>query len=161
MSESRPDETRKLDVSGARVALVAARYNADIVDRLVRGAREALAAHGIAPTQVELVEAPGAWELPLVAAHLASQDRFDAIIALGAVIRGGTAHFEFVCSGCTQGLMQVQLEFGVPIGFGVLTCDTEKQALDRAGDGRGNKGREAALAALEMIATLRRLDVGS
>lgn len=161
MSEHRPGDTGKLDVSGARIALVVARYNAAVVDRLVAGAREVLSEHGIGPTQVESVAVPGAWELPLAAAYLADQDLFDAIVALGAVIRGGTVHFEYVCSGCTDGLMQVQLEFGVPVGFGVLTCDTEAQALERAGTGAGNKGREAALAALEMVATLRRLDVRS
>ncbi len=159
MSESRPESPAKLDVSGARIALVVARYNATVVDGLVAGARAALKEHGIGPGQIESVMVPGAWELPLAAAHLADQDRFDAIVALGAVIRGGTAHFEYVCSGCTDGLMQVQLEFGIPVGFGVLTCDTEAQALERAGTGVGNKGREAALAALEMLATLRRIDV--
>lgn len=159
MSENRPSTPAKLEVSGARVALVIARYNATVVEGLVAGARAALSENGVGPGQVESVEVPGAWELPLAAAHLADQERFDAIIALGAVIRGGTAHFEYVCSGCTDGLMQVQLEFGVPVGFGVLTCDSEAQALERAGIGSGNKGREAVLAALEMLATLRRIDV--
>lgn len=161
MSESRPNAPAKLDVSGARVALVVARYNASVVDGLVAGARAALSEQGVGSGQTESISVPGAWELPLAAAHLADQERFDAIVALGAVIRGGTAHFEYVCSGCTDGLMQVQLEFGIPVGLGVLTCDSEAQALERAGTGPGNKGREATLAALEMLATLRRLDVRS
>ncbi|MCA1799293.1 MAG: 6,7-dimethyl-8-ribityllumazine synthase [Xanthomonadaceae bacterium] len=159
MSKERPGSDDGWQLSGARIAIVAARYNASVVDKLLAGALDTLHAHGIDAKQVEVVRVPGAWELPLAAAHLADQDRFDALIALGAVIRGGTPHFEYVCDGCATGLMQVQQEFGVPVAFGVLTCDDDAQARARAVDGPANKGAEAALAALEMIDVLRRLDV--
>lgn len=159
MSKHRPEADRSLQVSGVRIAIVAARFNADVVDALVDGARKALVAHGVGANQVDVVRTPGAWELPLAAAHLADQERYDAVIALGAVVRGGTPHFEYVCRGCTDGLMQVQQEFGIPIAFGVLTCDDDKQAAERSRDDSSNKGYEAALAALEMIVVLRTLDV--
>ncbi len=159
MSIGKPQANSSLEVGGARVAIVAARFNADVVDGLVAGTRAALGEHGIGPAGIELVHVPGAWELPLAAAHLAALDRFDAIVALGAVIRGDTPHFEFVSKGCVDGLMQVQLEFGLPVGFGVLTCDSDAQARERAGDDTRNKGREAAQAVLAMISALRRLDV--
>ena len=159
MSKQRPESDRSLQVPGARVAIVAARFNAKVVDALVDGARKALTEHGVGPNQVDVVRVPGAWELSLAAAYLADQDRYDAIIALGAVIRGGTPHFEYVCRGCTDGLMQVQQEFGVPVAFGVLTCDDDKQAAERSRDDRANKGYEAALAALEMVVVLRQVDV--
>jgi 6,7-dimethyl-8-ribityllumazine synthase len=159
MSTDRPEGRAHLQVRGARVGIVAARFNAEIVDALLAGARAALKSYGIDGAQVEVVRVPGAWELPLAAAHFADRGRFDAIIALGAVIRGGTPHFEYVCQGCAQGLMQVQQEFGIPVAFGVLTCDDDAQARERAGDGPGNKGAEAALAALEMIHVQREFDV--
>lgn len=159
MSKERPAATGGLQLSGVRVALVAARFNASIVDRLLAGAQATLREYGVASAQTEVVRVPGAWELPLAAAHLADQDKFDAIIALGAVIRGGTPHFEYVCNGCATALMQVQQEFGIPVAFGVLTCDDEAQARARAGEGPANKGAEATLAALEMIDLLRKLDV--
>lgn len=160
MSKHRPEPDVPLQVPGARIAIVAARFNGEIVDALVRGATNALLNHGVGATHIELVRTPGAWELPLAAAYLADQDdRYDAIIALGAVIRGGTPHFEYVCRGCTDGLMQVQQEFGIPVAFGVLTCDDDKQARERSRDDASNKGREAALAALEMVVLLRQVDV--
>lgn len=158
MSDSRPQADPALLVSGARVAIVAARYNAAVVDGLVDGATDALRAHGVGASHIELVRTPGAWELPLAAAYLAEQDRFDAIVALGAVVRGGTPHFEYVCQACSAGLLQVQQEYGVPVAFGVLTCDDLAQAQARSGAGAANKGREAALAALEMVLLVRRLD---
>ena len=160
MSKHRPEADVALQVPGARIAIVAARFNAEVVDGLVSGACDALLAHGVGRAQIEVVRVPGAWELPLAAAFLADQDdRYDAIIALGAVIRGGTPHFEYVCRGCTDGLMRVQQEFGIPVAFGVLTCDDDGQARERSGKNRANKGREAALAALEMIVLTRRIDV--
>lgn len=160
MSKHRPDADPALQVPGARIAIVAARFNEAVVDGLIAGARDALLAHGVGNAQIEVVRTPGAWELPLAAAYLADQgDRYDAIVALGAVIRGGTPHFEYVCRACTDGLMRVQQEFGVPVAFGVLTCEDEAQARERSADDRANKGREAALAALEMIVLTRRLDV--
>jgi 6,7-dimethyl-8-ribityllumazine synthase len=159
MSKQRPETDVSLQVPGARIAVVAARFNAKVVDALVDGARSALLNHGVGANQIDVVRVPGAWELPLAAAYLADQDRYDAIIALGAVIRGGTPHFEYVCRGCTDGLMQVQQEFGVPVAFGVLTCDDDKQAAERSRDDSSNKGYEAALAALEMVVVLRQIDV--
>ncbi|MEX0900625.1 MAG: 6,7-dimethyl-8-ribityllumazine synthase [Gammaproteobacteria bacterium] len=160
MSKHRPENDDPLQVPGARIAIVAARFNAAVVDALIDGARTALLNHGVGANQIEVVRTPGAWELPLAAAYLADQeDRYDAIIALGAVIRGGTPHFEYVCRGCTDGLMQVQQEFGVPVAFGVLTCDDDKQAAERSRDDSSNKGYEAALAALEMVVVLRQIDV--
>lgn len=158
MSESGQEIDASLRVTGARVAIAASLFNAAVVDGLLSGAQAALVNHGVAPGHIELVRVPGAWELPLAAAHLAAQDRFDAIVALAAVVRGETPHFEQVCSACSTGLMQVQQEFGIPVGFGVLTCDTMDQARARSGRGQGNKGAEAAVAALAMIELLRRID---
>lgn len=159
MSKHRPEADSPLQVPGARIAIVAARFNAKVVDALIDGARKSLLIHGVGANQIDVVRTPGAWELPLAAAYLADQERYDAIIALGAVIRGGTPHFEYVCRGCTDGLMQVQQEFGVPIAFGVLTCDDDKQAAERSRDDSSNKGYEAAQAALEMVIVLRQVDV--
>lgn len=159
MSEARPEVDEGLRVPGARVAVVAAEFNPGVVDGLIEGALDALRRHGVSDAHIEVTRVPGAWELPLVAAHIADQERCDAIIALGAVIRGGTPHFEYVCRGCTDGLMRVQQEFGIPVGFGVLTCDDEAQAQARSGSGEGNKGAETATAVLRMLALLRRLDV--
>lgn len=158
MSERGPGAAPSLQVTGARVAVVAARFNESIVDGLLTGARAALTRHGVSPGQIEVVRVPGAWELPLAAAHLASQGRFDAVLALGAVIRGDTPHFDYVCSGCSTGLMQVQLEFGIPVGFGVLTCDDAAQARKRSAQDDRNKGADAAIAVLGMIELLRRID---
>lgn len=151
MSEHRPQPRGQLRVSGARIAVVASEFNAEIVEGLLDGARATLAQHGIAESQLTVVRVPGAWELPLAAAHLADLDRYDGIVALGAVIRGGTPHFEYVCRGCADGLMQVQQEFGVPVGFGVLTCDDERQARARSAPGDANKGAECVQAVLSMI----------
>ena len=142
------------DVAGARVAIVAARFNTGVVDRLLDGARETLSRHGIGTP--EIVRVPGAFELPFAARRLAASSAFEAVIALGAVIRGGTPHFDYVCSASARGLMQAGLDADLPVIFGVLTCDTQAQAEARAGGADGNKGHEAALAALEMIAFARR-----
>lgn len=146
-----------LDLNGARLAIVASRFNAFIVDRLVIGAMQTLRKHDIAVDTDATLYVPGAFELPLAVQSLAEKDEFDGIIALGAVIRGETAHFDYVCSECASGLMQVALKYDLPVGFGVLTVDNEEQALARAGDTDDNKGVEAAQAVLEMIALLRRI----
>lgn len=159
MSDYHPSADPELRVTGARVAIVASSFNDTIVEGLVAGARATLIEHGIAESHISVTWVPGAWELPLMAAHLADTEQYDAIVALGAVIRGGTPHFEHVCNACTTGLMQVQQEFGLPIGFGVLTCDDLAQAQARSGTGQGNKGAESALAALAMVKQLRLLDV--
>ena len=144
-----------------RFAIVASRWNAALVDQLVVGALDMLKRHGIDESQLTLVRCPGAYELPLVAKQLARQGRFQAIIALGAVIRGGTPHFDYVAGECSAGLSRVMLEFDVPVGFGLLTTDTVEQALERSGTKMGNKGGEAALAVLEMVNLLEALEVSN
>lgn len=144
------------DASGLRVAVVAASWHVQVMDGLVAGAERALAAYGI--TDPEVIRVPGTFELPVVAAALAHAD-YDAVIALGVVIRGGTPHFDYVCSAATDGLTRVSVEHVMPVGFGVLTCDTEAQALDRAGlDGSAeDKGWEATVAALDTARVVRAL----
>jgi 6,7-dimethyl-8-ribityllumazine synthase len=141
------------DSGGLRVAVIAAQWHQQVMDGLVDGALRALGELGIEPT---LVRVPGSFELPVSAKVLASRG-YDAVVALGVVIRGGTPHFDYVCQGVTQGLTQVSLDTGVPIGFGVLTCDTEEQALDRAGLPGSNedKGHEAVTAAVATATALR------
>jgi len=140
-----------------RVALVASEFNHFIVQQLVDGALDALNRHGVAPQDISLAWVPGAFELPLAADVLASAGRHDAIIALGAVIRGGTPHFDYVAGECSRGIASVGLKHGLPVIFGVLTTDTIDQALERAGSGAGNKGFDTAVAALQMIALMDRL----
>ncbi|MFO1407042.1 MAG: 6,7-dimethyl-8-ribityllumazine synthase [Steroidobacteraceae bacterium] len=142
-----------------RFAIVAARFNDAIVDTLIRGAVDTLVRHGAAEKQIELVRVPGAYDLPLVVQKIAVSKRCDAIVALGAVIRGATPHFDHVAGQCAAGLARVSLETGVPVAFGVLTTDTIEQAVERAGTKAGNKGADAALTALELANLLRRLDV--
>ena len=147
-----------LRVGRLRIALVASRFNAEVVDRLVRGAVDALIAHGADPALLELVRVPGAYDLPPVARRIAESGRCDAIVALGAVIRGETAHFDYVAGECAAGLARVSEDTGVPVAFGVLTTEDEAQALERAGGSEGNKGADAALAAVELATLLRKLD---
>ena len=137
------------------IAIVASRFNRFIVDQLVEGAADALKRHGIDEDRLLLVWVPGAIELPLLADQLASSGRFDAVIALGAVIRGGTPHFDYVAGECARGLTRVSLDYGLPVTFGVLTTDTVEQALERAGTGEGNKGYDVAMTAIEMVETMR------
>lgn len=141
----------------ARFAVVAARFNDLVVTRLVEAAVDTLRRHGAAAADIDLVRVPGAFELPLVARRLAQSRRYDGLVMLGAVIRGETPHFDFVCTECAAGLNRVALEFDLPVGFGVLTCDTVDQALARAGGKAGNKGNEAALAVLETVNLLRQI----
>jgi len=142
---------------GLRIAIVAARFNHFVVDKLVAGAQETLAAAGLRPEDLDLVYVPGAFEIPLAAKKLADSRNYEAVITLGAVIRGGTPHFDFVAGECARGVSQAGLESGVPVLFGVLTCDTLEQATDRAGGKAGNKGADTALAAIEMADLLRKL----
>ena len=141
-----------------RVAIVAARFNDFVVARLIEGAVDALLRHGASDKNLEIVRVPGAYELPLIVRKLAQSRRYDAIVALAAVIKGDTAHFDYVAGECSAGVARAALESGVPVGFGVLTCDTVEQAIDRAGGKAGNKGADAALAALETSNLLKRLD---
>jgi 6,7-dimethyl-8-ribityllumazine synthase len=142
---------------GHRVAIVAARFNDFIVASLVKGATAAWAARGGAPEELAVVRVPGAFELPLAAKKLAASGRYDAVVALGCVIRGDTPHFEYVAGECARGLQQASLETGVPVAFGVLTVETVDQALERAATNAGNKGGEAMETALEMASLLKRL----
>jgi 6,7-dimethyl-8-ribityllumazine synthase len=142
----------------ARFAIVASRFNDFIVESLIKGAVSCLRRHGANDTDIEIVRVPGAYEMPLAVERIAAARRADAIIALGAVIRGATPHFDFVAGECTRGVAAAGQKHGLPIGFGVLTVDTIEQAIERAGTKAGNKGEEAALAAIEMVSLLRRLD---
>ena len=146
-----------LRVGDLRIALVASRFNAPVVERLVAGAVEALAAQGADPASLELVRVPGAFDLPAVVRRLAESGRCDAIVALGAVIRGDTPHFDYVAGECAAGLARVASETGVPVAFGVLTTDTEEQAFERAGGSEGNRGADAARVAVELANLMRRL----
>lgn len=141
----------------ARFTLVAARFNDFIVESLIKGALSTLRRHGAADSDIELVRVPGAFELPLAVATIAAARRSDGIIALGAVIRGGTPHFDYVAGECIGGIAAAGRQHGVPVGFGVLTVDTIEQAIERAGTKAGNKGEEAALAVIEMVSLLRKL----
>jgi 6,7-dimethyl-8-ribityllumazine synthase len=156
------DRQRKIEgerlARGMRVAIVAARFNDFIVEPLLNGAVQLLQKHGAEQRAIKVVHVPGAFELPLVAQKLAKSRHYDAVIALGAVLRGDTPHFDYVAGECAAGLLRVSLDTGVPVIFGVLTTDTVEQATDRAGGKHGNKGADAALTAIEMVALLRSLD---
>jgi 6,7-dimethyl-8-ribityllumazine synthase len=146
-----------LDAKGLKVALIASRFNDIITARLVEGALDGFVRHGADPKSLTLIKVPGSFELPQVAAKLASQGNFDAIVALGCLIRGETPHFDLIAAEAAKGLAQVAISSGVPVIFGVLTCDAMEQAIDRAGGKAGNKGWDAALAAIEMVSLFRRL----
>lgn len=141
----------------ANFALVVSRFNSFIVDHLLAGAVDTLKKHGVADGDLTIIKAPGAFELPLVTHRVIAAGNYDAVIALGAVIRGGTPHFEYVAGECVKGLSQVSLQSGIPVAFGVLTVDTIEQAIERAGTKAGNKGVEAALSAMETLSVLRKL----
>jgi 6,7-dimethyl-8-ribityllumazine synthase len=146
-----------LEATGMRLAVVVGRFNASVTQRLLDGARRALGERGLDPDTVAVHWVPGAFELPLVAKRLAASGAVDAVICLGAVIRGETAHFEYVAGSCADGIAQVALDTGIPIVFGVLTTEDERQALDRAGGPAGDKGAESVLTAIEMVTLLRSL----
>jgi 6,7-dimethyl-8-ribityllumazine synthase len=156
MSDIRETEG-SLHGAGRRFAIVASRFNARVVDLLVAGAVDCLRRHGVEPEGIHLVRVPGAWEIPQAAEELAAAGGIDGLIALGVVIRGETPHFETICSACSRGLAAVAERHRLPLGFGVLTCDTPAQAQERAGGKAGNKGWEAAQAALEMADLFSRL----
>ncbi|MFZ5620010.1 MAG: 6,7-dimethyl-8-ribityllumazine synthase [Pseudomonadota bacterium] len=148
----------QLQVRGARFVLLVARFNSFVVESLVAGAVDCLKRHGAQEQDLHIVRVPGAFEMPLVAKRLAASKKYDAIIALGAVIRGGTPHFEYVAGECTKGLASVGMEFDLPVAFGVLTVDSIEQAIERAGTKAGNKGVEAAMSAIEMVDLLKQLE---
>lgn len=144
--------------SNASFALVVGRFNSFVVESLLDGALDALKRHGVSESQITVVRVPGAFEIPLIVSKLANQKSHDAIIALGAVIRGGTPHFEYISAECTKGLGQISLNTGIPVAFGVLTVNSIEQAIERSGTKAGNKGAEAAMTALEMVSLGRKLD---
>jgi 6,7-dimethyl-8-ribityllumazine synthase len=141
-----------------RFAIVAARFNAMVVDRLVEGALEGLKRHDVAEADVDIVRVPGAFEIPFIAHELAVSGQFAAVICLGAVVRGETDHYDYICSATSNGIAAASMNSGIPVIFGVLTCNTMEQAMDRAGGKAGNKGLEAALTAVEMVNLLKKLD---
>lgn len=147
----------RFEVSGIRLAVVVARYNRPVTAALLAGAQDALRRHGVRDGDLDVVWVPGSFELPVTARRLAESGRYHAIIALGAVLKGATAHFEYVAGAATHGLMQAGLLTGVPVVCGVLTCETLEQALDRTGLRAGDRGAEAALTALEMASLFRNL----
>jgi len=146
-----------LVVRAARFAIVASRFNSFIVEHLVSGAVDALLRHGAAAQDISITYVPGAYELPLAAQRIAASKRYDAIIAVGAVIRGSTPHFDYVAGECSKGLAKVALQYDLPVAFGVLTVDTIEQAIERAGTKAGNKGVDAALSAIEMVNLLQQI----
>lgn len=148
----------QLQVRGARFALLVGRFNSFVVDSLLAGALDCLKRHGAAEQDLTIVRVPGAFEMPLVAKRLAASKKYDAIVALGAVIRGGTPHFEYVAGECSKGLASVGMDYDIPVAFGVLTVDNIEQAIERAGTKAGNKGVEAALSAIEMVDLLKQLE---
>lgn len=147
----------RMEASNLSFAILATRFNDFIVDRLIGGAIDYLTRHGADPARITVIRIPGAFEMPLACQKLAKSGDYDAIVALGAVIRGATPHFDFVANEATKGLAQVQLATGVPVGFGLLTTDTLDQAIERAGSKAGNKGAEAAAAVLETARVLEQL----
>lgn len=146
-----------LVATNGKFAIVVGRWNSFVVESLLEGALDCLKRHGAPEENINIIRAPGAFEIPLVVKKVAEQNKYDAIITLGAVIRGGTPHFEYVSGECVKGMAQVSLESGTPVTFGVLTVDTIEQAIERAGCKAGNKGEEAALSAIEMVNLLAQL----
>ncbi|WP_429886382.1 6,7-dimethyl-8-ribityllumazine synthase [Geoalkalibacter halelectricus] len=147
----------KLDATGLKFGLIVSRFNSFISDRLLEGAQDALVRHGAQAADLDIIRVPGAFEIPLVAQKAAASGRYDALICLGAVIRGSTPHFDYVSAEVTKGIAHVSLDSGLPVSFGVLTTDNLEQAIERAGTKAGNKGFEAAVGAVEMVNLLRNL----
>lgn len=148
----------KLVSQGIKVGIVAARFNEFIVSRLIGGCEDTLLRHGVKGEDIDLAWVPGAFEIPLIAKKMAGSGRYDAVIALGAVIRGSTSHYDYVCAEVSKGIAAVSLESGVPVLFGVLTTDTIEQAIERAGAKAGNKGADCAQGAIEMVNLIRALN---
>ena len=147
----------KLDASGLKIAIIASRFNDFVTARLIEGAVDCLLRHGSGETDITVIRVPGSFELPLAAKKTASSGKYDAVICLGALIRGQTPHFDYIAAEVTKGIAQVSLDTGLPVTFGVITADTLEQAIDRAGAKAGNKGFEAALGAVEMADLLRQI----
>lgn len=141
----------KLDAKGHKIGIVVSRFNSFICERLLEGAMDALIRHGADQKDIDVVRVPGAFEIPLVVKKMVASERYDGVICLGAVIRGATPHFDYVCAEVSKGIASVSLESGKPVGFGVLTTDNIEQAIERAGSKAGNKGAESAMAVIEML----------
>ncbi len=148
-----------LTARGTRFGIAVARFNSFISERLLEGALDTLTRHGADAANIEVVRVPGAFEMPLALKAMAESKKYDALIALGCVIRGETPHFEYVAGECSRGVAQVSLQYHLPVGFGVLTVDTIEQAIERAGAKAGNKGADAALTVIEMVNLLKKLRV--
>ncbi|MCR4605524.1 MAG: 6,7-dimethyl-8-ribityllumazine synthase [Eubacterium sp.] len=148
----------KLIGSGMKIGIVAARFNDFIVEHLVSGAEDTLVRHGVNTDDIDLAKVPGSFEIPVVAKKLAESGKYDAVICLGAVIKGSTSHYDYVCAEVSKGVAQVELSTGVPTIFGILTTDNIEQAIERAGTKAGNKGADAALSAIEMVSLLKSID---
>ena len=148
----------KLVVEGIKVGIVCARFNEFIVSKLLGGCEDTLLRHGVQAEDISVAWVPGAFEIPLIASKMAKSGKYDAVIALGAVIRGNTSHYDYMCSEVSKGIAAVALESGIPVMFGVLTTDTIEQAIERAGTKAGNKGAECAQGAIEMVNLIRALD---
>ena len=165
-NENQPKDIQSIEGAlvvpkGARFALVASRFNHFIVDRLVEGAVDALLRHGAERSNVSIVRVPGSWEVPVVCSRLAQSHKYDAVVAVSAVVRGGTPHFDYIAAEVSKGVATIALRTGVPVCFGILTTDTLEQAVERAGVKSGNKGFDAAMAAVEMVSLGRCLsDLG-
>ena len=157
MSGAKTIEGQLILEKGAKIAILCGRFNSFIVDQLEAGCMDTLKRHGIAENDLTIIRIPGAFEMPVVARKLADSGKYEAIIALGAVIRGGTPHFEHVAGACSRSLSSVATDTGIPVIFGVLTVDSIEQAIERAGTKAGNKGADAGIAAVEMISVLRQL----
>jgi 6,7-dimethyl-8-ribityllumazine synthase len=153
-----PEFSAPRSAAGHRFGIAVSRFNEPITAKLLSGAFDALERHGASREDIDVLWVPGAWELPIAARRLLATDRYDALVALGAVIRGETPHFDYVAGECARGLAQASADYNRPIGFGVLTCDTMEQAEARAGGDHGNKGWDAALAAMDMVALFDELD---
>lgn len=143
---------------GLKIAIIASRFNEFITNKLISGAEDCLLRHGVSAEDIALAWVPGAFEIPMVAKKMAKSGKYDAVICVGAVIRGATSHYDYVCSEVSKGIAQVGLETGVPVFFGVLTTDTIEQAIERAGTKAGNKGTDCAMGALEMVNLLKNID---
>lgn len=146
-----------LVINGARFGIAVARFNSFVVESLLEGSIDTLKRHGTSEADIDVVRVPGAFELPLAIQRMAKTGKYDAIIALGAVIRGGTPHFDFVAGECVKGMSSVSLQADIPVSFGVLTVDTIEQAIERSGTKAGNKGAEATLSAIEMVNLLKEI----
>jgi len=146
-----------LSAQGGKFCIVSSRFNSFIVEQLENGAIDALVRHGADKNDITLVKVPGAFEMPVVVKRMAASKQYDAIITLGAVIRGGTPHFEYVAGECVKGMAQVSLQYDIPVTFGVLTVDSIEQAIERAGTKAGNKGAEAALSAIEVVSLFKNM----